>query len=543
MALTDARGESGTWGAAWRSTWRHAGSNLYVGLVPFSAGWLAATCLAAPGLILALGWWVARPAVVEEDRSFAAALRRSWRLTEGYRGKALGLWVLFLLLWGLGVLNLHLLLQFLATTVAQLLGIDTSALQAQMRATNQVYPTLLGALTFILIDPLKTAADAVFYLDLRTRREGADLHQRLRALRTAALSALVLACLLAPARGFAIPLEGYRQRVHALRKQVAAAKKAEQVDPVAVADLRSQLVELPGGQKISVENEWLRDGVSGWQAGKNPGQEKEALLRRLEGLERSLSGLPAGSPAALPAAPPEIEIDPKAEVQKLLQEPEFQPLAERPELRDLLKNVQVQTRRNWWQSFWDWLQKHLFKPPDPKVQPPNWTPPDLSGLRVPFLVLLGVVVLVVLALIVRWVVERPIRGEARKAVVAGAAPPLEASATENALDHTVDEWELFAQQWLSRGDLRQAVRALYLATLVHLHRERRIDYNRAFTNWVYVRQFRGEAEQKGTLQQLTRTFDEVWYGERECLEEQYRAFERGVRDLGTPAPAGGPARG
>ncbi|HTE17656.1 MAG TPA: DUF4129 domain-containing protein, partial [Armatimonadota bacterium] len=153
-------------------------------------------------------------------------------------------------------------------------------------------------------------------------------------------------------------------------------------------------------------------------------------------------------------------------------------------------------------------------------------------------VLLAGVVLFLLALLVRWFVERPMRGDATPATVAAEAPPLEASATENALDHTVDEWELFAQQWLGRGDVRQAIRALYLATLVHLHRERRIDYNRAFTNWVYVRQFRGETDHKGVLRKLTQTFDEVWYGERQCGEEHYRAFEQGARALGTPAPVG-----
>ncbi|MCC2671617.1 MAG: hypothetical protein K0Q72_4088, partial [Armatimonadetes bacterium] len=64
-------------------------------------------------------------------------------------------------------------------------------------------------------------------------------------------------------------------------------------------------------------------------------------------------------------------------------------------------------------------------------------------------------------------------------------------------------------------------------------------YNRAFTNWIYVRQFRGEAEQRNTLRGLTQIFDEVWYGERPCGEENYRVFEAGVRALGTPAPVGG----
>jgi hypothetical protein len=107
----------------------------------------------------------------------------------------------------------------------------------------------------------------------------------------------------------------------------------------------------------------------------------------------------------------------------------------------------------------------------------------------------------------------------------------------------VDEWELFAREWIKRGDFRQAIRALYLASLVHLHRERKIDYNRAQTNWTYVRTFKGEAEDKTTLRKLTGFFDEVWYGERPCAEEQYRFFEKGVRALGTPAPVVGGARG
>jgi hypothetical protein len=37
-------------------------------------------------------------------------------------------------------------------------------------------------------------------------------------------------------------------------------------------------------------------------------------------------------------------------------------------------------------------------------------------------------------------------------------------------------------------------------------------------------------------------FDEVWYGDRQYGEEQYRTFEQGARDLGTPAPGTEPAR-
>ena len=249
---------------------------------------------------------------------------------------------------------------------------------------------------------------------------------------------------------------------------------------------------------------------------------------------------PKGPEKGAPDGAAGAVVDPKETLKSLLQEPEFQPLAERDELRGLVKSIDLGKTKNWWDAFVNWIRKVLLKPAQPKVQTPNWQPPDL---RVPIYVVLGIGVLFVLALLARWFVERPLKAEARMAVVANAEkPPLAASATENALDHTVDEWEQFAAQWLSRGDVRQAIRALYLATLVHLHRERRIDYNRAFTNWVYVRHYRGEAEDQGTLRRLTRMFDEVWYGEREYDEAQYRSFEQGARALGTPAPGTEPLR-
>jgi hypothetical protein len=533
MTLADARGEVPSWGDAWRRAWKHAAGSAFVGLSSFSAGWLASTCLLAPGVFLALCWWVARPALMEEGRPFAAALRRSWRLTEGYRGRSLGLWLLLLLIGGVAVLNLHLLAKFLLENVAAFLGVDTTGFGQHLRFQNQAYTTFLFSLMFVLIDPLKTAADAVFYLDLRIRREGADLHERLRALKTGAAAGAALLFLLAAAPARATPVERYVNEVRAVRKQVQAVRSPDAVDPAAVGKLRNELVEMPGGQKLSVRNEWLREGLDNWKGEKD----KQALVQRLEALERSLAGVEAGPGTAAPA-PSGAETDPKGAIQAILQEPEFQPLADRPELRELAKNFDLKKTGGWWQTFVDWVRKMLYRPAQPRVQAPSWQPPDL---RIPAYVVLGIAGVLLLAMLVRWFVERPARGVARPAAAAAEAPPLEASTTENALDHTVDEWEQFAQRWLGQGDARQAIRALYLATLVHLHRERRIEYNRAFTNWVYVRQFRGETEQKGTLTQLTKSFDEVWYGERPCGEDQYRTFERGVRDLGTPAPgaAGG----
>jgi hypothetical protein len=528
-ALAAGRGETVTFGGCWRAAWRRGLGSVFVGVVAFAAAWIAGGCFVAPGLILAFGWWVARPVALTEERPFAASLRRSWALTDGYRGKSAALWGLSCGLWLFAALNLHLLLHFLVGTAAGVLGIDTGGIQPYFQVKNQQYLTVLAAVAFVLVDPLKTCMDAILYLDLRIRREGVDLEERLRALRQgiAALGALGF-LLLASGAVQAKSLEDYARRVREVRELVERAPDPQRVDSAAVGDLRYQLVEMPGGQKLTVRNDWLTEGLASWKSG----EDKAALVRRLKALERSL-----GAPSApVRAEAPEAPVDTRQALQQVLSEPEFQPLAERTELQGLVKGLDLSKSKTWWQSFLDWIKNTLFKsPPPPKVERPRW---QWDGGETLVYVLLGVVVLLLLALLVKWIIERPIRQEARAAaVVSDAAPSLEASATENALDHTVDEWELFAREWLGRGDVRQAIRALYLATLVHLHRERLIEYNRAFTNWIYVRQFRGDAERKSTLRALTQTFDEVWYGERPCDEEHYYTFEQRVRALGTPAPS------
>lgn len=550
LALQALRREPVDAGAAWTEARRSAPGSAFIGLVGFSLAWFGATCLLVPGLLLVMGWWVGRPVLLEERRPYLAALRRSWRLTEGYRFRALGLWLLLVGTWILAVLNLHLLLQLLLGVAADFLGLELSGLRPRLSLGNQAYTLFLTAVVLVVLDPIKTVVDALFYLDLRIRREGADLHARLQGLRAGAGLASVL-FLLAATPAAAVPVDAYVEQVQAVRRQIHAAGGPRAVDPKSIEGLGRATVELPGGQPVPVDNSWITDGLKAWERGEGgeAREQKVTLLRRLDALERSLRGLGAPLPNGAPiGAEGALEAsgggDPKEAVKRILQEPEFQPLAERPELRELLKNVDLRQPGNWWTSFWKWVKEKLFQPAEPRAQTLDWRLPDLGLLEPGFYVILALAVLYLLATLVRWCIERPLREGGRAAAVAsGVVPPLEASATENALDHTVDEWEVFAQQWLGQGEVRQAVRALYLATLVHLHRERKIEYNRALTNWIYVRQFRGESEQRRTLRQLTQVFDEVWYGERACGDEVYRRFEEGVRTLGTPAPAAGGGTG
>ncbi|MGV3723474.1 MAG: hypothetical protein ACO1SX_21475, partial [Actinomycetota bacterium] len=407
-ALAGGRGEPVTFSGAWRASLQRATGGIFVGLAGFAAAWLAGSCLIAPGVFLAIGWWVARPVALTEDRPFAAALRRSWSLSDGYRGKAFVLWLLCSGMLLFAAVNLHLLVQFLIGVVAGLFGIDASGLLPYFQPKNQQYVTMLGVTAFVLVDPLKTCVDAILYLDLRIRREGADLEERLRALRPGAVALIVLLLLLAPGTASAKSVDDYAKRVREVRALVEKASRPEAVDAAAVGDLRNQLVEMPGGQKLTVRNEWLSEGLAAW------GEEgdKAALVRRLEALERSLGQPIAETPKGTNAAAP---VDTRQALQQVMAQPEFQQLASRNEFKDLVKGVDLSKTKNWWDSFWSWLRKTLFPPPQAKVEPPRW---QWKGGEQVVYILLGIVALVLLAMLVKWILERPLQEEARAAAAA-----------------------------------------------------------------------------------------------------------------------------
>jgi len=508
--------------------------------------WIALGCAFVPALALASIWSAARPLIVNDDSAYFGALRDSQELSAGYGGKALGVVVVHALLWAVVVVNLFLGVQLLLSLTTSATGADLSRIGESLSYTNRAYLLLLFCLGFLLLDPLKTTAEAILYLDLRVRRDGADLYQRLDGLRARYLPAvLALLCLLPSLRASAMPLGEYQQKVRNLRARVERANSPKDIPPEEIEALSGQTVTLPDGRKLSVENEWLDRAIKDWDTDES----QRAVSHRLKTLERYLgppvaagAGAPAPPSAGSAAAP--LPESPEDAVKSVLSQPQYQELAERPELRELLGKVEFKPLENTWARFWKWVQKHLLKPWTPRVRAPEINLPSANAMRGVLNVVLIVVGAVLLTMLISSLFRRwQGRGEAITAAEISEALPLEAAETENALEHSVDEWEQFARAFLAGGDFRQAIRALYLATLVYLHRQRLIDYNRARTNWHYVRHFRGETGSRSVLRALTQAFDEVWYGGFPYGPEEYQRFEQGVRELGTPAPVGGPSGG
>ncbi len=131
---------------------------------------LGAMAAAVITIVVMLGWSVAVPALLQEGLPAGVALRRSWALVAGHRGRAfvLGLIVVALIMAAAmaSALPFQLMLRF-----GSVHGQGARAL----RVIVGVMPSLAG----ILVAPLGHTLNTLFYYDLRIRKEGFDVEHLL----------------------------------------------------------------------------------------------------------------------------------------------------------------------------------------------------------------------------------------------------------------------------------------------------------------------------------------------------------------------------
>lgn len=102
-----------------------------------------------------------------------------------------------------------------------------------------------------------------------------------------------------------------------------------------------------------------------------------------------------------------------------------------------------------------------------------------------------------------------------------------------------NEWLKLAREKMEAGELRLALRALFLATLAHLGEKRLIQVSRSKSNGDYVRELgwraRGREELSEGFTQQVRTFDRVWYGWHDVTADLVSGFEAQHEKLTTHA--------
>lgn len=141
------------------------------------------------------------------------------------------------------------------------------------------------------------------------------------------------------------------------------------------------------------------------------------------------------------------------------------------------------------------------------------------------------VLAIVLGLAFAWVLYRHWKQSKATAVVEAPAAPEINLESENVVASQLpeNEWLRLAREKIAAGDLRLALRALFLATLANLGEKRLLHISRTKSNGDYARELgwraRGRRELNDSFTHQVRTFDRVWYGRHEVSPELMNQFE------------------
>jgi len=204
-----------------------------------------------------------------------------------------------------------------------------------------------------------------------------------------------------------------------------------------------------------------------------------------------------------PGAMPVFEVEPRdlgvqGEVDQILARPEFREFEDDrgAGLRDLLDRA------------FEWLLR------------PREELPQLDGARLPTIPLPGASAFIAIGVILLlgigvylYVTRRRAEAEAHEA---SALAAVSEDIRDRAPTSFLDEAASLAEQ----GRLRDALRSLYLATLVALDRRRWIAFDPYLTNWQYLRQMpRGQV--RDAFRSFTRLFDHKWYGREDTTAADY----------------------
>jgi Domain of unknown function (DUF4129) len=149
-----------------------------------------------------------------------------------------------------------------------------------------------------------------------------------------------------------------------------------------------------------------------------------------------------------------------------------------------------------------------------------------------------------IALAAAWAVWRRRRTRRPKQpVAAGVVSAIRLDAEDLAADLLrEEEWLAMAERYLTEGNPRLALRALYLANLAWLGRREWISIHPGKTNREYEGELRRRARAVPAARDLfaenVRAFERVWYGCHEATAEEIDRFRRravGIKELGAAA--------
>ena len=196
---------------------------------------------------------------------------------------------------------------------------------------------------------------------------------------------------------------------------------------------------------------------------------------------------------------------------------------------DFLEGTASTIRRAWqpvakvWNKLRDWLRRALSSL-GPSGTGREWSPGELNLV---IIVLITSIALLVLFFIWR---NRRRKRSREEPVQAEAIVPLPDLTDENLVADQLplEGWQKLAQDLLSRGELRLALRAFFMATLAQLADSHLISVAKFKSNRDYVIELRRRAYENKQVQHAfyenVVTVDSVWYGKHPVTQEVLETF-------------------
>ena len=192
---------------------------------------------------------------------------------------------------------------------------------------------------------------------------------------------------------------------------------------------------------------------------------------------------------------------------------------------------------SWFSSVRDWLERlfNRVRPDSPRAQEQH--PANGGDVRW-LLYALGALALLA-AVIVVW--RSRAKGDEPSSISSATIQPPDLN-KENVLasDLPEEEWLRLARELLAQGELRLAVRAMYLSNLSYLGSQQFIQIARSKTNSIYERELRLRprgSEVSPSFTQSNRSFERAWYGFHEVTPEFVEMFQQNVEAIREHAKA------
>ncbi len=258
----------------------------------------------------------------------------------------------------------------------------------------------------------------------------------------------------------------------------------------------------------------------------------------------------ANSPQnAIPNSAPNISVSKlDRSIERVLNQPEFtwRLPREKTEAVSTQKNWFVlfvesvfQTLLNWIRSlrdlfrdFFEWLGK-FFRSKESDHEKSSSSGAWMTTLQISVFILIALLASALTILLFRMWQHR----EKKEVVLAQAISPTPDLNDENlaASQLPEDGWLKLAREWMEKGDLRLALRALYLASLAHLAQREFLSVAKFKSNREYEQELRRRARALPELQtafsQNVSAFDRAWYGMHEVTHEILQGFQSNMERI------------